>query len=351
MRKALVPAADEKNKTICQKRQARKDFKKQLRKVKWIFMNGSRNLNLAIILLLSFLFFGCVGTSTQSQSPLGRFDPLSRPRTIYVEVYGYEEYLNNSHPDVFRDAFAYWEARENLTFKLIDKNEIDPKANDQNTIFVVPLKEGGDASNGMAFINWKTHYHEGMYIAYGSHSCRGMWRPYTYNTVLHLTEHEFGHILGYMHNNVSTDLMFGGPGGFGFYRYEIDINESDSIAPGWFFPYSFCSATREPFNDTARVYSFDVSSDRPLDVYVVPSYDEYKKALEGKQFDSIPGCFAKGSTSFKRTCNVTDSSMLFVHHPGSGADPAIVFNIVAQEMTPLAPYELALIPPSVRSRR
>jgi len=271
------------------------------------------------------------------------FNPLDRPRTIYVDVLDYSAYLNASGPDVFRDAFAYWEAREDLTFKLVDANTDRSKMDEHNTVFIEMVREGGYGANGRAYLDVPNHHHEGFYIALGDHNCRGVWRAYTYNTVLHLVEHEFGHILGYYHNNVSTDLMFGGPGGFGFYRYVTDVNETVTVPSTWMFPYGLCSATRTPFNDTMREYKFDVASSQPMDFYVVPSMEEYQNAFAGKQFSTVPGCLARNVHSFKMTCNVTDASMLLIKNIGGPSDPASKVDVLIQEVTPLAPYEKVFI--------
>jgi len=306
------------------------------------------------ILFAGFLLFGCTSQTqnqcnqTQAQSCncptvtsgkyFSSFDPLSRPRTIYVEVLDYDKYLENSGPDVFRDAFAYWERKENVTFVMIDKNTDFSRTNEQNSIFVEMVKEGGYSSNGRAYVVNPYHLHEGFYVALGDHRCRGVWQAYTYDTVLHLVTHELGHILGYWHNNNSTDLMGGYPGGFGFYRYVADINTTETIPYGWTFPYFPCSAPRDPDINTTRVYKFDVTTDKPMDIYVVPSEEEYQKAMQSQSFNYFNDCYAQNSYSLKKTCTTTNTSLLFVRNVG-GNQQAGKATVIVQEVTPLLPYE------------
>jgi len=295
------------------------------------------------ILFVGFMLFGC-DDQTQNNSTVASgkyfssFDPLSRPRTIYVEVLDYDKYLENSGPDVFKDAFAYWERKENLTFIMIDKNTDFSRTNEQNSIFVEMVKEGGYSSNGRAYVVNPYHLHEGFYVALGDHRCRGVWQAYTYDTVLHLVTHELGHILGYWHNNNSTDLMGGYPGGFGFYRYVADINTTETIPYGWTFPYFPCSAPRDPDINTTRVYKFDVTTDKPMDIYVVPSVEEYNKAMQSQSFNYFNDCYAQNSYSLKKTCTITNTSLLFVRNVG-GNQQAGKATVIVQEVTPLLPYE------------
>jgi hypothetical protein len=145
-----------------------------------------------------------------------------------------------------------------------------------------------------------------------------------------------------MHNNISTDLMFGGPGGFGFYRYVADINTTETIPYGWTFPYFPCSAPRAPDVNATRVYKFDITSDKVMDFYVVPSSEEYQKAMQSQSFNYFNDCYAQNSYSLKKTCTITDTSLLFVRNIG-GENQAGKVQVIVQEVTPLAPFEQVFV--------
>ncbi len=92
--------------------------------------------------------------------------------------------------------------------------------------------------------------------------CLEKWRPYAYETVLRIAEHELGHALGEQHDDGNPDNVM-------YYKitskYETDVEERGQLAEGASLFYPVCT------KNIAAQYSFVVTSTAPLNIYVVPS--------------------------------------------------------------------------------
>lgn len=109
---------------------------------------------------------------------------------VYYHLEELPKSLPDGYDDVLRDASDYWSNHMNVTFE--QKQDALVRVSFVKDFGVSKL---GHVVNG-----------DVVQIAYGD-SESGVWRAYSYDTVKIVAIHEFGHVLGLSHNNVSGDVM------------------------------------------------------------------------------------------------------------------------------------------------
>jgi len=181
---------------------------------------------------------------------------------------------------------SFWERNVNVTFKEVSTfSEADVK--------VQWFKEFGTGTLGHT-INQKV-----IDIGIGDSNCLGKWRPYSYNTVLQIAKHELGHSLGADDDYKHSDRIM-------YYtlstKYETDIEEEDALPSDLAHFYPICT------KNNVTAYTFEVTSTEPLDIYIVPSKQDYELLTKRQEFESYPNCNEKNVKFYQKTCTITKES-------------------------------------------
>ena len=227
---------------------------------------------------------------------------------IYIDSLPY--YVDEKYINAIGEANSYWERREDVLFR-------ETSSELEADVRVQWVKEFGGKHIGYAYGN------EFVEIGIGDSNCRGKWVPYTYDTVLNLAKHEFGHILGYEHSDNVNDIMYEEI----LTKYDMELNEDDVVVDGWFVPYSVCT-----LNEIAE-YSIEVISDEPINIYVVESVEEYDKLVEGEEFIHYPKCQELETKSYKKMCTISSGSVIVLENPTEdGFGEPAYFTIITKEI-------------------
>ena len=252
-------------------------------------------------------------SSYQYQAPIpaqtqGEVIKSTKEYKIFIEDLPYN--VDSSYSNSIREAISYWEKRDNVIFREVSSNS-------NADIRVTWVKEFGGEHLGRAI-------NEGyVEIGIGDSFCLGKWQGYAYDEVLHIAKHELGHVLGYDHSDNPYDLMY--------YKvttkYKIDIEETEIIPDGSLRFYPICTR-----NDIAE-YSFEVSSTEPLDIYVVPSIDDFNKFKEKEAFSRYVDCSQKGVELYEKECTIESGSGIILYNPSLlGLGPDARFNLEVREL-------------------
>lgn len=209
---------------------------------------------------------------------------------IYIDLLPY--YVDEKYVNAIRESNSYWEKREDVVFR---ETSSELEAN----VRVQWVKEFGGEHIGYTYGN------EFVEIGIGDSNCLGKWKPYTYDTVLNLAKHEFGHILGYDHSNDSNDIMYRKI----LIKYETDIEENNLIPNDFYISYPVCTS-----NEVAE-YSIEILSDEPINVYVVRTEEDYKKFADGEEFIHYPKCQEIETRSYKKICTISYESLIVLENP------------------------------------
>ena len=215
--------------------------------------------------------------------------------TIEVFVNDFPPEFNATYIEAVRDAFTYWEKRNNVIFKEV--NEISGP----DTVFVDWIKEYGGPHIGQATRG------NSINIGLGDNHCNNKYQLFTYYSVVAITKHEVGHILGYQHSNDSNDIMYP----ITYTKYVNDINETEVIPEGYYKSYPLCTS-----RDSAE-YLFDITSDKLIDFYVFPSESEVDNFVNNLDFKFAGNCVKKNSNTFNQLCTVSNSSRLLIYDPSA----------------------------------
>lgn len=243
----------------------------------------------ALIIFLNLFFFGFFDFLFVEEGDLF-IEEEKEVITLYIDPlpYGVEEKYVNT----IREANSYWEKREDVIFK---ETSLELDAD----VRVQWVKEFGGEHIGYAYGN------EFVEIGIGDSNCLGKWKPYTYDIVLNLAKHELGHILGYDHSNNTNDIMYREI----LTKYETDIEEIEVLPDGWNRFYPTCT------NEGVSEYLFEVMSDEDLNVYIVPSIEEFNKLVDGEEFNHYVDCFLEETTNYKESCIVESGAGIVLENP------------------------------------
>ena len=229
-------------------------------------------------------------------------------KTIKLHIEPLPFGINPTHSNSLREARVYWESKQNVFFKEISS----PKEAD---VLVRWVKEFGGRKLG------DTIYSDFIEIGLGDSRCLGKWQPYKYEVVKDIAIHELGHVLGYNDDYNNTNSVM-------YYtlttEYETDIEESEVIPDGWTRFYPVCTKR------SVASYSIEVTSNEPLDIYVVPDRENYKLLVDGKTFSHYPSCEDNEVEFYRRTCAVPQGGGIALRNPtafGLGADAQFTIKI------------------------
>lgn len=150
-------------------------------------------------------------------------------------------------------------------------------------------------------------------IGLGNNDCDGAWRPYDTDSVRKVLIHEIGHVMGLEHTNDQSSLMYPVIHNA---RYST-ITDSFTLGAGEAVFIGGCSLNQEPS------YLFEIAvqdSENKIDLFFVPSKNEYFQAINGKPFQyySDPNCLGLSRSGQIGICeNVSHNAGLLLIAPDS----------------------------------
>jgi hypothetical protein len=204
----------------------------------------------ALVFAILFLIWSVMYyISVENQGLLKGLPASPKTISIYVDTLPYE--VDPTYSNALREAQAYWEKKQNVVFKEVSSQK-------EADVIVQWVKEFGGRTLG------HTVYKNYIEIGLGDSNCLGKWKPYKYKTVSHLATHELGHALGYEddYSNAASVMYYQTTT-----SYETDIEETDNLQDGYKMFYPVCT------KNSIAIYSFEVTSSEPLNIYIVASRD------------------------------------------------------------------------------
>ena len=263
-------------------------------------------LDIVIVLIVIFLLIDSVvltiipkGIETLSSQQSSVQDKIinresssnSKTIKIYIDTFPYG--VDKKYENSIREAMSFWEKNRGVNFQEV-------RTFLEADVYIKWFKEFGTGTLGHT-INQK-----GIDIGLGDSNCLQRWRPYSYNTVLIISEHELGHALG-------ADDDYENPNNIMYYKlstkYEIDIDEEDILPDGWTRFYPVCT------KNSVASYTFEITSNEPLDIYVVPSKQDYEFFTKGQQSTNYPKCQEMGTNFYQKTCTIESGSGVILKNP------------------------------------
>lgn len=229
--------------------------------------------------------------------------------TIYVD--SLPQGIDNSYENALREARAFWEKEAKVTFREVSSPQ-------EAQVVVKWVKEFGGGTLGHAV---NSNFIE---IGLGDSYCLNTWRPYKYKSILAIAIHELGHALGADDNYTDQSKVM-------YYKtsmeYDGDIDTKDIIPDAYTRFYPICT------DKEVAEYSFEVISDKPLDIYVVPSKTEYEKLAKFEQFQQYDSCKSLSASVYKKNCVIGNGSGIVLLNRNAGLSGGSAdFTIKAKEV-------------------
>jgi hypothetical protein len=235
----------------------------------------------------------------------------------YVYAYELPQWANYAVDVVYHSTKAWQDANPGLKFYQADSPE-------QSNLRIQWVKEFGVEHVGYAYGS------QFIEVGLGDSNCKGTWQPYSANHVNWIMMHEIGHILGHKHSSDPNSIMYPTAP-----RPQYDLVEEEfTLAEGYIQFIPFCSS------QSTTSFGYSISTDDPtygFDVYVVPSIDEFNRAVEGKSFNyySGNGCFGENYLDYGGTCEgIDETSGLLI----------VVDNRQTNKLTKLAVKQQEIVP-------
>ena len=226
-------------------------------------------------------------------------DSRKYTKTFFISTGSFPNDVNQIYKNAVYDAMSYWTAREGYTFK-----EYSGTTEGQGYAGVQWVKE---YSHILGTWTGQAQTFNVLTVGLGDSKCFGKWQAYKYTTVVEIAKHEFGHLLGYGHSSDPNDLMYPTIAT----KYETDYAETITLSPDWVQFYPVCSSR------SIATYTFGVSADYSIDVYIVPSKSDYDLLVQGETFQHYPSCSSNGKvTSYTQTCTIDTKGGIIIRNTG-----------------------------------
>ncbi|MFH0713965.1 MAG: M57 family metalloprotease [Candidatus Micrarchaeota archaeon] len=222
-------------------------------------------------------------------------------QVIHIGVEPLPSWSDSQLSNVMQDAFSYWASNANVSFAV----------DDNAAIRLEWLKEFGSLALGHVV---NTNF---VQIALGDSKCIGEWQAYDYDSVKHIVTHELGHVIGFDHSTDPNNIMYSSVDT----KYIYDYKKTQVIAPRYVLFIPVCTS-----RDSSQ-YSFSVSSDRQLNVSIIPSESESQSFVNRGNFAVVSGCSASLSSQFSTQCTVPKGAGLMLINPSSSASATATVTI------------------------
>ena len=211
--------------------------------------------------------------------------PYVYAEDVYIQIDELPSWADYAANVMYESTQAWQNANPGLTFYKVELHS--------DADFAVQwVKEFGVEHVGYAYGN------QFIEVGLGDSNCGNQWNPYSERYISHIMKHEIGHIFGFEHDENDPDSIM----------YPIALNleyglveEEYRLTEGYGQFVPFCT-----IKDVTS-YEFSISTTDEIfgfEYYIVPSYAEFEKWVEGESFQyySDSDCFGEGYLGFSGTC-------------------------------------------------
>jgi len=235
-----------------------------------------------LIVSYSYQSHGQTFTILESKEIRESKETSTKPLLVYVQPL--PEWASYANGAVAR-AIDFWEKNQNVKFELVSEEK-------GGIILIKWVKDFGFDRAGHAY-NQK--YVE---VGLGDSYCWSQWNPYHPDYIANIMTHEFGHVLGYLHEPQPYPIM-------DIYRDDKQYGPSEiegrlSSGSNWFIP--LCSINEQ------TTFDYHIVTDDPnygFNVEFVPSKEEYDKKRNRENYLSFEECSSWDVKEVKGRCDVT----------------------------------------------
>lgn len=233
--------------------------------------------------------------------------PGLNQRTISIRIDELPPGADPQYINSVREALSEWEkANPQITFRETPENP---------DISVLWVREFGGKLGHV--VSGDT-----VELGLGDSRCLGRYREFTVEAVRTIALHEFGHVVGLGHSDYESSIMYFQVNSQSL-KYKADIEIAETLPDNWLIYYPVCSRSE------VSTYSFIVNSNNPVDIYIVPSIEDYGLRLDHKTFLQYTDCKEVNVKVYTRTCTLrTTGGIIIDNSQGDGKEVSFTLKII-----------------------